>query len=61
MSDRLELSDAEIDRIVDKVVDKLEKKIYINVGQGIVALIWRGIIIALLAIAAYGAGVHFFK
>lgn len=53
------LSQEEIDEIVTKVCDKLEQKLYINIGYGIFGLAWKGILIGLIALAAYGVGVHF--
>ena len=55
------LSEEEIDEIVEKVCDKLTDKIYKNVGAGLIALMWKGLILIILGIAAYGAGVHWFK
>ncbi len=55
------LSDEEIDIIVTKVCDNLEKKLYLNIGAGLMSLIWRAIVIGLIAIAGYGAGIHFFR
>ena len=55
------LSEKEINEIVDKVCDKLEKRLYLNVGMGIIGLAWKAILIGLLVLAAYGAGMHFFK
>ena len=52
------LSEQEIDQIVDKVCDKLEKRLYLNVGKGIFAFVWKGVLVGLLMIAAWGAGVH---
>lgn len=60
MSDQ-KLTEEEIDMIVDKVCSKLEAKLYLNVGQGIFGLIWKGVVVLLIAIAGYGAGIHIFK
>ena len=50
------LSDEDIDTIVDKVCDKMESRLYNNLGQGVWGLAWRGILIGLLLLAAWGAG-----
>jgi hypothetical protein len=55
------LSEAEIEIIVDKICDKIERKFYVNVGQGLLTMVWKGFLLILVALAAYGAGIHFFK
>jgi tetrahydromethanopterin S-methyltransferase subunit G len=55
------LSEEEINEIVEKVCDKIEKRLYQNVGKGIIALAMKGVIIGLIALAGYGAGTHFIK
>jgi hypothetical protein len=54
---KLRLSDEDIELIVTKVCDKIENNLYHNVGKGIMQLAFKGIIIGLLVLAAYGAGV----
>lgn len=61
MNEQPKISEEEIDVIVDKVCDKLEKRLYLNIGQGIMSLAWKAILLGLIALAAYGAGAHFFK
>lgn len=51
------LSNDDIDLIVDKVCKKLESKLYLNIGAGIFSLVSKAIVIFLIALAAYGAGV----
>ncbi len=55
------LTDEEIELIVSKVCDNLEKKLYLNIGKGLLGMVWKTILIGLIAIAAYGAGMHFWK
>lgn len=55
------LSEKEIDQIVDKVCDKLERKLYLNIGEGVLRFLWKAAILGLIAIAGYGAGTHFWK
>lgn len=57
------LSEEDIDRIVDKVCNQIENRLYSNVGQGIVGLLWRGVLLAIIGLAAYGVvgQLHFFK
>lgn len=55
------LSEEDIEKIVDKVCDKLEKKLYLNIGRGAVGVLWKAVILGAIALASYGAGIHFFK
>jgi hypothetical protein len=55
------LTTEEIDQIVDKVCDKLEKKLYLNVGRGALAVLWKIVLTLSIALAGYGAGTHWFK
>lgn len=57
------LTEEDIDKIVEKVCDKIENRLYNNVGSGIVGLVWRGMLLGLIALAAYGVvgQVHWFK
>lgn len=61
MNDNNKITEQEIDLIVEKVCDKLEKKLYLNIGKGLMGFVWKGVIIGLIALAAYGAGSGFFK
>lgn len=55
------MSEEDANIIADKVLDKLESKLYLNVGSGLVSLLWRGLLLGIIALAAYGAGVkHWF-
>ena len=57
------LSEEDIDRIVAKVCDQIENRLYNNVGQGIVSLVWRGVLIGIIGLAAYGVSgqLHMWK
>lgn len=44
------LSDADIDAVLDRVFERLRS----NVGSGVLSLAWKGMVIALLAIAYFG-------
>lgn len=51
------LSDDEMNVLAEKVCNKLEEKLYLNIGSGVLGLVWKGIIVAIIAIAAYGFGI----
>lgn len=55
------LSEDEIDAIVDRLCEKFEKKLYVNLGKGVLGIFWKALIVVLIAIAGYGAGIHWFK
>lgn len=46
------LSDADVEALLDAV----ERRFHINVGRGIFAFAWKAIVIILLVLASYGAG-----
>lgn len=55
------LSEEEINKIARMVVEQIEADLYLNIGSGLVSLVWKGIIMGILAIAAYGFFGHFGK
>lgn len=50
------LSDADVAALVDALEKKVVQRFYTNIGKGIWSVAWKGFIVALLAICAYGAG-----
>lgn len=54
------LSEEEIEAIARKVSDQLFEDMYRNVGMGVLHLAWKGAIIVIILLAAYGAGKSFF-
>jgi len=55
------ISEGDIEKIVDRVCDRLEKKLYLNIGRGALGIVWKIVVTLAIAIAGYGAGVHWFK
>jgi len=55
------LSDEDMEKIADMVCEKIEHKLYMNVGYGIVGIAWKGLLMGLIAIAAYGFMGHLGK
>lgn len=51
------LSEEDIDKIVDALCTRITDQLYQNVGQGILRFVWKGALIAIIALAAYGSGV----
>lgn len=48
------LTDADVDRIVKKLESKLLGRFYLNIGKGVWSLLWKGAIVGLLILAAWG-------
>jgi len=48
------LTEADLDKIVEKLEKRLLGRFYINLGKGIWSFAWKGIILLLLGLAAYG-------
>lgn len=50
------LTDEDREAIARRVFEKFQEQFYLNVGKGVWRLVMRVVILALIAIAAYGAG-----
>lgn len=55
MSHDRNLTDADADAVAAALEARLAKRFYLNLGRGVWGLVWKGIIIAMVAIIAYGA------
>lgn len=53
--DERNLSDADIEVLANRLQEKLVENFYQNLGSGVWALVWRGIVIILIILAMYGA------
>jgi hypothetical protein len=49
------ISDADVDAITEALREKVIEGLYRDLGKGIWGLVWRGVVVALIAIAAFGA------
>lgn len=49
------LTDADVQAITTELRTQLVKEFYSNLGRGVWSLVWKAIIIALVALAAVGA------
>jgi hypothetical protein len=49
------LTDEDIEAITVALEKKMTHKIYHDLGKGLFGMIWKGILIAVISIAAYGA------
>lgn len=52
------LTDSDIEAIADVLEERLVKRFYLNLGQGVWGLAKKGIVAALLILAAYGSVSH---
>lgn len=56
------LTDADVEAIADCLKERLVKDFYTDLGKGIWGLAWRAMLVAIAAVAAYGAvGSKFWK
>lgn len=49
------LTDADIQALTDALLERAKGEFYKDLGRGFWGLAWRGAVVALLAVAAYGA------
>lgn len=49
------LTDADIEALSDALLARAKREFYTDLGRGFWALAWRGAVVGLLAVAAYGA------
>ena len=61
MQEPVKLSDEQLDEIATRVSEKMRADLYANVGQGILGLAFKGFLLLILMLAAYGAGHGLFK
>jgi hypothetical protein len=61
MTEKRTLTDADIDAITEKLEERVIERFQINVGKGILNAVWKWFIVALIAVAAYGAAGGFKK
>lgn len=54
MDDR-HLTEADVDAIVSALERRVAEKFYRDLGKGVWGLVWKALVIGLLAVAAYGA------
>ena len=55
------LSDEDVRAIAQQIESGITQRFQINVGRGVLALVWRVVLYLLIATAAYGAGGGFKK
>lgn len=53
---KVTLSEDDRQAIADLVFKKFEENFFLNVGRGVWKIVWRGIVIGVIVLAAYGAG-----
>lgn len=51
----MNLSDDDIDRIVEALDRRITQRFYSDLGKGVWGLVWKAIVIAVVAVAAYGS------
>lgn len=56
MNENRNLTDEDVDKIVDGLWKKATDTFKLNIGDGILGLVWKATLLAILALAVYGAG-----
>lgn len=56
MDEKRNLTDEDVDKIVDGLWKKATDTFKLNIGDGILGLVWKATLLAVLALAVYGAG-----
>lgn len=49
------LTDADVEAIATRLKEKAIKEFYADLGKGVWAMVWRAMVMAIVAVAAYGA------
>lgn len=52
-NDKPRLTDDDIELIVEKVCDRLEKRLYLNVGKGVIGILWKIFLTGAIILAGY--------
>ena len=55
------LSEADVQAIAKALEDRLASRLITNAGKGILALAWKGVLLAVLWLAVYGMTSHFVR
>jgi len=55
------LTEDDVKAIAAQIENGITQRFQLNVGRGVLALVWRVVLYTLIAIAAYGAGGGFRK
>jgi len=61
MADNRNLTDADVKAIASEIERSIMQRFQLNVGQGVLRFVWRAMIYAMIALAAYGAAGGFKK
>jgi hypothetical protein len=52
------LTDEDADIIANRIWEKAKEEFFLNAGKGFLGLVWKGVLLGMLILAAYGAGKH---
>lgn len=55
------ITDADAEAIAEALKERIKREFYTDLGRGVFGIAWRGLIVALVAVAAWGAvqsGMH---
>ncbi|MRW88882.1 hypothetical protein GJ699_02670 [Duganella sp. FT80W] len=49
------LTDADVEAIVQLLDKKVTERFYSDLGRGVMGLVWKAIVVAIVGVAAYGS------
>ncbi|MFM0151454.1 hypothetical protein [Paraburkholderia sediminicola] len=61
MDEQRNLTDADVQAIVNSLEKSVVQRFQLNVGKGVLGLVWKWVVTGCLLLAAYGAGGGFKK
>jgi len=61
MEEKRKLTDEDVAAIAKQIEDGILQRFQLNVGRGVLAIVWKWVLSALILLAAYGAGGGFKK
>lgn len=59
--DERKLTDADVEALVEKFEMAMVRRLQVNVGKGVLAIAWKWVLMAIIALAGYGAAGGFKK
>ncbi|WP_143040705.1 hypothetical protein [Paraburkholderia caballeronis] len=61
MNEERTLTDADVEALAAKLEENIARRLYLNVGKGVLAVAWKWVVLGVIMLGAYGAGGGFKK
>ncbi len=59
------MTEEDLDKLADKlaprITSEIETRLMLSVGHGILGFVKKAVLVGIILLAGYGAGIHFFK